>query len=162
MNTGSKNNRRAAWWKRHLRSLGAAAGLLTAELAGDASSLAAQNSNYRSAREVPAAWQDFAKQLQARLEQRIAADDEKARHFQDYMARRRDASTAPVSFRLRTWILATGKVERAEFEGIDNDIAVALRALLINADVDVPPPDMLQPLHLRLSLRANPDPEQKQ
>jgi hypothetical protein len=162
MNADSKNNRRAAWWKRHLRSLGAAAGLLTAELAGDASALAAENSSYRSAREVPPAWQDFAKQLQARLEQRIAADDERARHFQDYVARRRGGDAAPVSFRLRTWILATGKVERTEFEGVDADIAVALRALLINADVGVPPPDMLQPLHLRLSLRANAEPAKKQ
>lgn len=163
MNTGSKNRRRAAWLKWPFRLLGAAAGLLTAGFASDSSSVAAQTGNYRSAREVPAAWQDFAKQLQARLEQRIVADDERARHFQDYMARRRDAaSTAPVSFRLRTWILANGKVERLEFEGVDNDIVVALRALLINGEVGAPPPDMLQPLHLRLSLRASAEPTQKQ
>ncbi|MEN3380811.1 MAG: hypothetical protein V7608_855 [Hyphomicrobiales bacterium] len=161
MNTGSKNRRRAPWWKRHSRFLGAVAGLLTAGLASDASSVVAQNGNYRSVREVPAAWQDFAKQLQARFEQRIAADDEKARHFQDYVARRGETSAAPLSFRLRTWILADGKVERVEFDGVDNDVAVALRALLINGEVGVPPPDMLQPLHLRLSLRASAEPAQK-
>jgi hypothetical protein len=163
MNTGNKNMQHAAWWKRRFRFLGAVAGLLTAGLASDASSVAAQNSNYRSAKEVPAAWQDFAKQLQARFEQRLAADDEKARHVQDYLARRGgDTSAAPLSFRVRTWILADGKVERIEFEGVDSDAAVALRALLINGEVGAPPPDMLQPLHLRLSLRPNTEPPQKQ
>jgi hypothetical protein len=163
MNTGSKHTPRAEWWKRHFRFLGAAAGLLAAGLASDTSSLAAQTGNYRSAKDVPAAWQDFAKRLQARFEQRLAADDENARNVQDYAARQGGGTgLAPLSFRVRTWILASGKVERIEVDGIGDDIAVALRALLIDGEVGAPPPDMLQPLHLRLSLRANIEPAQEQ
>jgi hypothetical protein len=56
---------------------------------------------------------------------------------------------------LRTWVLADGSVNRVEFTGIDDRKAVdELRALLVDGNVGAPPPEMLQPLHLRLSLRA--------
>jgi hypothetical protein len=51
--------------------------------------------------------------------------------------------------------VADGKVNRVEFDGIDDPDAInELRALLIDGNVGAPPPEMLQPLHLRLSLRA--------
>ena len=163
MRATTRLRQRVSWWQRLFPSLGAAAGLLTAGLASDASPVAAQDRNYRSAREVPASWQDFAKQLQARFEQRLAADDDRTRHVQDLVARRGEsANGTPQAFRLRTWILASGRVERVEFEGLSSDVATALRSLLINSDVGAPPPDMLQPVHLRFSLRPNAEQRQKQ
>ena len=158
MNADMNGRHRASWRNKLFRSLGAAAGLVSAGLAADVSSAAAQNGYSRPATTAPAAWQEFAKQLQARFEQRLSADDARVRHLQDLMTRRRGGSDAALSIRLRTWVLPDGKVERVEFENLDNDIAVALRALLLDGDVGAPPPEMLQPLHLRLSLRA---PEQQ-
>ena len=98
----------------------------------------------------------FARQLQGQVEQRLAGDDAKARHFQDYLTKRSQESDAsPLTVVLRTWILADGQVHRVEFDGIDDRGAVDdLRALLVDGNVGAPPPEMLQPLHLRLSLRA--------
>ena len=109
---------------------------------------------------APASWQAFAKQLQGRFEQRIAADDAAARKFQDYMTKRDGGPNAPpLTFVARTWILPDGEVERLEFDGLDDKgIAVNLLMLLARDNVGAPPPDMLQPLRLRLSLRPKDQP----
>jgi hypothetical protein len=116
-----------------------------------------EKTNYRSADTVPATWQAFARQLQEKVEQRLAGDDEKARRFQDYLANRPAAADAtPVRLVLQTWISATGRLHRVELGGInDPEVLDNLRVLLTGNDVGAPPPEMLQPLHLRLSLRAN-------
>jgi hypothetical protein len=145
-----------AWWWRLFGSAATSAGLLVAGVAAGKPPVAAENSNYRPATTAPESWQVFASQLQTRFEQRLAGDDEKARHFQDYLTRRSQAADAPpLTVVLRAWILADGAVHRVEFDGIDDRDAVdELRALLVNGNVGTPPPEMLQPLHLRLSLRA--------
>jgi hypothetical protein len=51
--------------------------------------------------------------------------------------------------------LPDGKIERVESDGLDPVAAISLRALLAGEGVGVPPSDMLQPLHLRLTLRPN-------
>ena len=52
-------------------------------------------------------------------------------------------------------------MNRIEVDGIDDvDAAADLRALLIDGDVGVPPPAMLQPLHLRLSPRPKDQPRE--
>ena len=57
---------------------------------------------------------------------------------------------------LQAWISATGRLHRVELGGInDPEVLDNLRVLLTGNDVGAPPPEMLQPLHLRLSLRAN-------
>ena len=139
-----------------LRSAAASAGLLAAGVGADASPVAVENGNYRSATAAPETWQAFARQLQGQVEQRLAGDDAKARRFQDYLTKRNQQSdAAPLTIVLRTWVLADGKVDRIEFDGIDDSVAIDdLRALLIDANVGAPPPQMLQPLHIRLSLRA--------
>jgi hypothetical protein len=140
--------------KRLFGWLGAATGLLAAGLAAETLSVVAQGSDYRSAATAPAAWQEFAKKLQNTFQQRLAADDDGARQFRDQMDKRaEEANAAPVTLIARTWILPDGNVERIEFDGLDQDVAVNLRALLAHGEVGVAPPDMLQPLHLRLSLR---------
>jgi hypothetical protein len=145
--------RRMPRWRRLAWSLGAATGLLWLVPGAWLSSGAAQGSDYRSAAAAPAAWQAFAGQLQSRFQERLAADDAAARSFQDTISKRQ-ADNKPLTLIVRSWILPGGKIERVEFDGLNDDsIAVNLRALLINVVVDAPPPDMLQPLRLRFSLR---------
>ncbi len=74
------------------------------------------------------------------------------------MLRHGDASA--ISLRMRVWMGASGSVERIEFDGLaDPDAAVDLRALLMPVQVSAPPPDMLQPLRMRLSLRLGHPPK---
>jgi hypothetical protein len=155
----------ASWWWRMFRSAAASAGLLAASVGAEALPATAENGNYRSADVVPKTWQAFARQLQGRVEQRLAGDDEKARHFQDYLTRRNQEAgengAPPLTVVLRTWVLADGSLHRVEFDGLEDPVAIDdLRALLLNGNVGEPPPEMLQPLHLRLSLRAK-DPSGK-
>jgi hypothetical protein len=147
---------RAGRLKRLVRSLGAVTGLLSASLGAGAVPAVAQDNGYRSAATVPASWQEFSRRLQGRLEQRLSADDETARRFQDYMAARARVAGAPVTMIVRAWVLSSGEVERVEIDGL-KDAPVNLQALLALDDVGAPPEDMLQPLHLRLSLRPRDD-----
>jgi hypothetical protein len=152
---GHREPRVNRWW-RIFRSAAASAGLLAAGVGAEAAPAAVDNGSYRSATAAPETWQAFAKQLQGQVEQRLAGDDERARRFQDYLTRRsQQADAPPLTVALRTWVLADGKLDRVEFDGIDDPAAIEdLRALLVDGNVGAPPPEMLQPLHLRLSLRA--------
>lgn len=157
----SNKPRRPRWWRRVLRAIGAATGLLGAD-PGARTSAAAQASAYRPAEAAPAAWLDYAKDLQSHFQQRLTADDEGARRFQEFMTKRAGAASAPSpALVVRTWIEASGKIARIEFDGLDDDAAaIRLRALLARADAGAPPPAMLQPLRLRLSLRLKDQPGQ--
>jgi hypothetical protein len=157
---------RGGWLKNLFWSLGTATGLLTAGLGAQAAPQASptdsQRSDYRSAASAPAAWQEFAKQLQSQFQQRLAADDEAARRFEDDMAKLAGGNdAAPPTLIVRTWIFPDGTVERVESDGLDAVAAASLRTLLAGAAVGAPPPDMLQPLHLRLTLRPNDKPGQE-
>jgi hypothetical protein len=148
--------RQALPWKLAFRLFGVATGVLASVWTG-AFVAAAQDLGYRSAAAAPVAWLTFAKELQGRFEQRLASDDDGARRIQDAMGKDDKKSTESVV--VRTWVSPGGKIERLEFDGLDNaDVAVTLRALLAGVTVGVPPQDMLQPLHLRLSLRAKQQP----
>ncbi|ABD88458.1 hypothetical protein [Rhodopseudomonas palustris] len=148
------NRRRTAWWQRIVRSFGWLTRSVAIVAAGTWSA-AAQDAGYRSAATAPVAWQAFAKQLQSRFEQRLADADKDAITFQDGVTKRNAGpNVAPLTFVARAWVLPDGKVERLEFDGLDDkEIAVSLRQLLIRVNVGNPPADMLQPLRLRLSLR---------
>ncbi|WP_426425313.1 hypothetical protein [Bradyrhizobium genosp. A] len=120
----------------------------------------AQQTEYRPASAAPAAWQAFAKLLLGEFEHRLAGDDEEARKFRDYMMKRDGGPEASAQRVIaRTWIRPDGRIERIEFDGLDDSaIAATLRALLGRGDVGVPPADMLQPLRLRLSPRPKEQP----
>jgi hypothetical protein len=157
------NSRGRRHWRSWLvRFIGAATGLLAADLETATSSAAAQESAYRPAAAAPAAWQEYAKGLQCRFQQQLAANDDVARRFQDYMTKRAaGADAAPAPLVVRTWVQSDGKITRIEFDGLDDDeVAVSLRALLSGGDAGPPPLDMLQPLRLRLSLRPKDQPGQ--
>jgi hypothetical protein len=165
MTTGAvkSGESRVGRWTVPLGWFGAVIGLIIPTLGAATSSADTERRDYRSATAAPAAWQEFAKQLQGRFQQRLAAEDDGARRFQEQMAKHAgETDTAPRTLTVRVWILPNGKLERVEFDGLDADAAVNLRALLVQGDVGVPPPDMLQPLHLRLSLRPKDQPGQEQ
>lgn len=154
---------RGGHWGALVRRLGTVTGLLggVGAVAGTTSA-AAQQGDYRSAAEAPAAWQAFARQLQGRFQRRLAADDDAARRFHDQLGKRGEAGSAtPAAVTVRTWILPDGRVDRVEFNGLDPAAAINLRTLLTRDNVGAPPSDMLQPLHLRLTLRSDDQPAQR-
>jgi len=128
-------------------------------VAASAPSAPAQDVGYKPAAEAPAAWRDFAGELQTRLQERLAADDGATRRFHEFMSQNNKSS--PAFATVRAWVAQSGKLERIEFDGIDDPaVTVNLRALLVSISVGAPPPDMLQPLRLRIGLRA-PDQQER-
>ena len=150
----------SGWLRRLLCSAGALAALSDVNAAGMPPA-AAEGGGYRAAGAVPAAWQEFARQLQGHFQRRLATDDEAARRIQDHMAKRAVSERAPPPLIVRAWISPIGSIERVESDGLDDVGAVTLRALLVGVDVGPPPPDMLQPVHLRLSLRPDDQPRRE-
>jgi hypothetical protein len=145
----------ASWWKRILRSLAATTGLLAAGAGVEASPVAVDGSSYRSAAAAPESWKVFSQQLRGQLEQKLEADDDRARHLQEFLVNRGRSTATPLALTVRAWVMPDGKLQRVELDGIDDaTVSAGLRDLLIAGSVGTPPPDMLQPLHLRLSLRA--------
>jgi hypothetical protein len=121
---------------------------------GSAPSALAQDSGYRPATAAPAAWLSFAVELQNRLQERLATNDEATRRFHEFMTQ--NSKSSPASTTVRAWVAPNGKLERIEFDGIDDPaVAVSLREVLAGTNVKAPPPDMLQPLRLRIGLRAH-------
>jgi hypothetical protein len=158
----SRRRGRMSWWRKIFRPVAAMAGLIVAGTDTKAAPVTEERGEYRSATTVPETWQVFARQLQQRFEQQLAGDSEGARRIQDYLMRRNGGADAPaLKLVLRAWVLADGKVSRIEVDGIDDaGMRVELRALLMAGGVGAPPPAMLQPLHLRLSLRAKDRPRE--
>jgi hypothetical protein len=153
---------RSGWLKRLACSIGTFAALFTGPSVPAASSQSVAETGYRPAAAAPETWRAFASQLQSRFQQRLAAADEDAWQFQDYLARRTAAANAsPAVLTMRTWISPDGKVERIEFDGLDDpEVELRLRTLFAG-DVGAPPADMLQPLRMRLSLRPDDPPRQE-
>ena len=154
--SAGKRAGRPTWWSRILRSAAGLTGLIAAGAEAKASPANVPSGQYRPAVAVPEAWRTFAAQLQQRFEQQLAGDSDGARRIQDYLARRGEAASASaLQVVLRVWVLDEGTVHRIEVDGVDDTrVRVELRALLMDGHAGAPPPAMLQPLHLRLSLRA--------
>lgn len=141
-------------WRAWFGWLGAITGVLT--LAPGTAAAAPSDvpqSDYRSAASAPPAWQAFAVRLQSRFQEKLSAEDI-VRRFQDEMAKRGHSTETAVDVVIvRAWIMPDGRVERVEFGRVDPALAVRLRTVLSEANVGAPPADMLQPVHVRLSLR---------
>jgi hypothetical protein len=132
--------------------MGALTGLLgAAPSSADAAPAAVSQNEYRPADAAPESWQVFSRQLQSRFQEQLAAGDV-AQTLQEALASA-DALT------VRAWILPGGQIARVEFDQIAPLLAVRLRTLLSRVNVGAPPPDMLQPVHVRLLLRPNVEPE---
>ncbi|MGO4712932.1 hypothetical protein [Bradyrhizobium sp. 2TAF24] len=144
----SRDSRVARW----LRWFGAATGLITVGIGASTAPAVAQRADFQSAAAAPAAWQAFARQLQSQFQHQLAGEDVAAQQVRDVMTGH-GVGASPSSVVVRAWILPSGTVERVDLDGVEADVAGPLRTLLVRDNVGVPPADMLQPLHLRLSLR---------
>lgn len=114
---------------------------------------AAQPMDYHAGTTAPAAWRDFARLLQARLQQRLATDDASTRYVHRLLEDRAATDTDLTMIVAKVWVAGSGQIERVEFDGVDDDVAVALRNAIGRQSVgSTPPSEMLQPVHLRLSL----------
>src|SRR5579864_2171330 len=130
------------------RWLGVAMGTLAVAFGVRTTSTAATEVADPSATEAPASWQHFAKRLQVAFQERLSSDNENAQRFRDAVAKLdRDAGALVV----RVWVLPDGKVERVELEGHSNDDALhELYGAVIGDSVGAAPPDMPQPLRMRM------------
>lgn len=133
-------------------------GMAAAGALAPAGPAAAQTAAYRPSDGVPAAWRDFALLVKSRLQDWLAQDDEPVLHFRASLDAHSKSDRGAPTIVARVWIMADGKVERAEFDGLEAADAVELRAILAQKNVGAAPPaDMMQPLHLRLSLQGKKD-----
>jgi hypothetical protein len=151
--------RRLGWWAALLALVGATSDVPRFGL----STVAAQPEVHRLAAQAPPSWQEFAQQLQSKLVQRLATRAEAVGRLANQMAGGADTDGAePRTVTARVWVSRDGKIERLEFDGLDDATAKELRTLVSRDEVGQPPPDMLQPIHLRLSLRPKSDQQQMQ
>lgn len=114
--------------------------------------------DYRSVAGAPSHWAAFAKLVTRHFEDNISADDEVANRFRSYLVEHRGKDDGPPqAFTVQTWVGPQGTIEKVAFPPLKNVRADAdLHTLLARGTVGMsPPPDLLQPLNLRLSLRAN-------
>jgi hypothetical protein len=115
----------------------------------------AQNLDYRSPSTVPPAWSRFAMLVQYRFKQWLAADNEVAYRFHLYLENRVINEPGPLEpLVVAVWISGDGKVQRVDFPALPDKQANAdLHLILERGDIgEPPPPDMLQPLRLKLAL----------
>jgi len=118
-------------------------------------SASAQGLDYRAADSAPPSWLQFAKLVKYRFESWIAADEPVANRFRAYAVDHAGREGGlPQTLLVRAWLNPDGSVERVSFPALpdpraDDDLRVVLKRGNVG---EAPPPDMLQPLHLRFSL----------
>ncbi|WP_414134977.1 YbaB/EbfC family DNA-binding protein [Burkholderia territorii] len=111
--------------------------------------------------DVPQPWINYAqlvgRQFQAWLEADGDAADRLHRYLEERVLNAR-ADAPPPAIVVRAWIGANGAVTRVEFASLGSaDADATLRQLLTASPLtEAPPPDMLQPLRVRLRLMPNP------
>jgi hypothetical protein len=158
----AESNARSGWLKRLACSIGALAALFGGDTARGAPFQGTEGAEYRPANTVPPAWREFASRLQNRFQEQLASDDDVVRELQDYLGKRSAEPGGPApAILVRAWILPGGEIERLDCDGLDGVSALALKSLLAGVDAGTPPADMLQPLHLRLSLRSKDQPQEE-
>jgi hypothetical protein len=116
---------------------------------------AAQGLDYRDPSKAPPSWGQFAKLVQYRFETWMGAEEEVANRFRSCMVEHAGKEGGPPpSLVVRAWLNPDGTVERVSFGTLKDAKAEAdLRTILTRGNIgEAPPPEMLQPLNLRLSL----------
>ena len=123
--------------------------------AAAAQPLSAQTLDFRDPGKAPPSWQQFAKLVKFRFEEWVAADDGTAIRFRAYLKIHRGAPDGPPpALTVRAWINPNGTVARVSFPPFgDASATKELQTILTRGNIgEAPPPDMLQPIHLRFSL----------
>ncbi len=115
---------------------------------------AQQQSSFRPSAGVPKAWIEFAGDLRGKAETLLRSDDPLARRLQAALDEvRNDGDKQLLQVAVRVWIARDGRVERVYFGSISETIDPDLKSLLLRVATAAPPADMLQPVHLKLSLK---------
>jgi hypothetical protein len=117
--------------------------------------LTAQTLDFRDPAKAPPSWVQFARLVRYRFEEWIAADEAIAARFRVYLKVHRGKSDGPpATLTVRVWVNPDGTVERVSFpEFADAGATKDLRTILTRGNIgEAPPPEMLQPIHLRFSL----------
>jgi hypothetical protein len=115
----------------------------------------ARSQEYREAGSAPPHWTQFAKLVRYRFEDWMGLDDEVCNRFRAYLREHRGKEDGPPQMlEVRAWLNPDGTVEKVTFPPLNNAQADAdLRKILTRGNVgEAPPPEMLQPLRLRLLL----------
>jgi hypothetical protein len=102
---------------------------------------------------VPASWAQFAQLVQDQFKARLEADNAIADRFRAFL-KTQARGASPVNFLLvQVWVGADGKVARIDCPPLQDQQAIAdLHAILEQRAIGRPPPDMPQPLRVKLAL----------
>lgn len=103
---------------------------------------------------VPVAWTRFAQLVQDQFKALLEANDGAADRVRLFLKNRAaDGDPASSALFIQVWVGADGKVERVVFPPLEDRQAEAdLHRILEQRDIGPPPPDMPQPLRLKLAL----------
>ncbi|WP_204356147.1 YbaB/EbfC family DNA-binding protein [Burkholderia sp. JP2-270] len=113
--------------------------------------------------DVPQTWIRYGQLAGQQFQAWLEADGDAADRLHRYLEARvlnASADAPPPAIVVRAWIGANGAVTHVEFASLgDPDADATLRQLLTAGGplAEPPPPDMLQPLRVRLRLAPNPD-----
>lgn len=112
--------------------------------------------------DVPQAWMRYGQLAGQQFQTWLEADGDAADRLHRYLEARvlnESAAAPPPAIVVRAWIGPNGAVTHVEFASLgDPDADATLRQLLTAGPLaEPPPPDMLQPLRVRLRLAPNPD-----
>jgi hypothetical protein len=114
-------------------------------------------SSYVSAADAPPSWAQFSKLIKYRFETWIGASDPVANRLRAYLTKRAGQDDSPPqTLEVHAWVNPDGTIERVSFSPLNNAQADAdLHTILRRGNVgEAPPPEMLQPLRLRFSLKS--------
>ncbi|RQR52857.1 YbaB/EbfC family DNA-binding protein [Burkholderia sp. Bp9140] len=112
--------------------------------------------------DVPRPWISYAQLVGHQFQAWLEADGDAADRLHRYLEARvlnASADAPPPAIVVRAWIGPNGAVTRVEFASLGEPDADATLRQLLTADplTEPPPPDMLQPLRVRLRLTPNLD-----
>jgi hypothetical protein len=112
-------------------------------------------SDFRNQSQVPPSWTKFSTHLRSELEVWVAAETAEAKQFRTWgKDNKGKANGPPESLVLRIWVNPDGSVAKASFPPLpdaaaDRDLHAILQSGVLK---EIPPPDMPQPVVLRLRL----------
>ncbi|WP_434115677.1 YbaB/EbfC family DNA-binding protein [Paraburkholderia caffeinilytica] len=112
--------------------------------------------------EVPQPWISYAQLVGRQFQAWLEADDDEANQLHQFLEDRilsAKGDAPPPAIVIRAWIAADGKVTDVAFDSLGDPKANALlRQLLTSHPItEPPPPDMRQPLRVRLRMKATTD-----
>ncbi|BAS00476.1 hypothetical protein BV133_2882 [Blastochloris viridis] len=103
---------------------------------------------------MPQAWRIFAERVQSTFQIALAGEGSIQQRIHAVFD---DAEHKPPEVIARVWITPIGTVERLDLEGVEGELAVDIRSVLMTSDfAGGPPLDMPQPLRLRLAAGRQP------